>query len=212
MCCSTGKRRYGHPALNGVLPEPWLPLKRGQTLVNHNRVGVLKTNNYSSQAVVLTLRNRYSITRRSTRQPAVGSRDLRMRVHSMAPEDGDQGSVDVLSDPTVGNPWEDTRPNVSHRSRTPVQLNHRLSFDQASGVIMLPDDGDWLIEDGDSDEEDYGDAVLETPQFGANVPEGAPSSPTGSATSNSPANRRYGTYYHHPERRRSTIPGAFPVS
>ncbi|KAF5354076.1 hypothetical protein D9756_007257 [Leucocoprinus leucothites] len=35
---NTGKRRYGHPALNGVLPEPWLPLKKGQTLINHNNI------------------------------------------------------------------------------------------------------------------------------------------------------------------------------
>ncbi|TFY73230.1 hypothetical protein EWM64_g10782, partial [Hericium alpestre] len=31
---NTGKRRYGHPVLTGVLPQPWLPLKKGQTLVN----------------------------------------------------------------------------------------------------------------------------------------------------------------------------------
>jgi len=199
---NTGKRRYGHPALNGVLPEPWLPLKKGQTLVNHNRVGVAKTNNYSSQAVVLTLRNRYSITKRNTRQFTAGSRN--------SPGSGDY-TVDVSSDPTTSNPWEDAQPNTLRRSPTaPDHLNHRLSFDQASGVIMLPDDSDWLI-DVDSDEEDYGETALEAPQAGATVSGDVLSSPTSSAVSNSPAKRRYGTYYHHPERRRSVIPGAFPM-
>jgi len=208
---NTGKRRYGHPALNGVLPEPWLPLKKGQTLINHNRVGVLRNNHDSSQAVVLTLRNRYSITRRNTRQFPTGSRDLRTRRHSMDSENGGPDAMDVSSDQTISNPWEDARPNNSHSLRTTPQLNHRLSFDQASGVIMLPDDGEWLIDDADSDEEDYGETALEIPQLDTNVPGDIPSSPTGSAISNSPAKRRYGTYYHHPERRRSVIPGAFPL-
>lgn len=30
---NTGRRRYAHPALAGVLPNPWLPLKPGESLL-----------------------------------------------------------------------------------------------------------------------------------------------------------------------------------
>ncbi|EEB88492.1 hypothetical protein MPER_13641, partial [Moniliophthora perniciosa FA553] len=61
---NTGKRRYGHPALTGVLHEPWLPLKKGQTINNstsndRERGGGLSRSN-PNQAVVLTLRKRPS--------------------------------------------------------------------------------------------------------------------------------------------------------
>lgn len=73
---------------------------------------------------------------------------------------------------------------------------------------MLPDDGDWLEEDIDSDEENYG-----TEGVGGHG--GLERSVTETVTSEdstpvaSPTRARYGTYFHHPERRR-TIPGAFP--
>ncbi|KAG2741292.1 hypothetical protein P692DRAFT_20880156 [Suillus brevipes Sb2] len=146
-----GKRRYGHPALNGVLSEPWLPLNKGQTL------------------------------------------------------DG--------SPPDAGpsNPWVDMR--TARGSQPHSNLNHRLSFDPASGVIMLPEDGDWLM--GDDSDNDYG-TMSPTPE-GVHSPNNAsqeillptngqsPSTPLAS-----PSKRRHGKYYHHPERRR-TIPGSFPL-
>jgi hypothetical protein len=188
---STGKRRYGHPALNGVLPEPWLPLKKGQTLVN-NRAKATNAAKDAHQAVVLTLRNRYSMVRRESRRDSV-------------PENG------IRSIEPTGNPWEDA-PGLSHHPpRTaPVRLNHRLSFDGASGVIVLPDDGDWLIEDVDSDE-DYGVESDLGNAGGNDVPDEG-SSQASNLAPLSPSKRRYGTYYHHPERRRQTVPGAFPQS
>ncbi|KZT00325.1 DUF221-domain-containing protein [Laetiporus sulphureus 93-53] len=47
---NTGKRRYGHPAINGVLPSPWLPHKQ----LIASRAG-------ENPAVVLTLRKRRSV-------------------------------------------------------------------------------------------------------------------------------------------------------
>jgi len=190
---NTGKRRYGHPALNGVLPVPWLPLKKGQTLVNNDSGSHRVSKDASNQAVVLTLRKRPSVVRRSV-----------VRSTSYGPPSGINIDPGTPADPgTAGNPWEDT-PQRSHT------VNHRLSFDPASGVIMLPEDESWLgdEDDVDSDEEDYGtegEGPLQRAQTEPILPGSAiSSSPTPSRLS------RYGTYFHHPERRRQPIPGAFP--
>ena len=91
---------------------------------------------------------------------------------------------------------------------------------------MLPDDGDWIeADDDDSDEEDYGtengglERSLTESMVSSPVEEGnggqqlrqpaLSSSPTASTPSRM---SRYGTYFHHPERRRLQIPGAFPRS
>jgi len=204
---NTGKRRYGHPALNGVLPEPWLPLKKGQTLTNNDRNGNHRPPKDSGdQAVVLTLRKRYS---RGGRRR---SQDSRRDVGNSSSTGGVRLEVPD-GDPTViSNPWEDTRPRA-RRSYDQAPASHRLSYDHASGVIMLPDDGDWLEveeEDDDSDEQNFGTANgLEVESIlNDDSVVNPPSSP------NRPS--RYGTYFHHPERsaarRRQSIPGAFPPS
>ena len=66
-----------------------------------------------------------------------------------------------------------------------------LSFDQPSGVIVLPDE-DWL-EESDSDEEyAQGSAPDRSPSTGADS----------SASAGATGPKRYATYYHHPERRK----------
>lgn len=102
-----------------------------------------------------------------------------------------------------GNPWED-----AGSSSRPISqpLSHRLSFDHSTGVIMLPDNGDWLEGgDSDSEEEDYG---VQTPPVPSNRSQDtdlqqAWGGDTGNLVSQSP-NKRYSTYYHHPERRKRT--------
>ncbi|KII85606.1 hypothetical protein PLICRDRAFT_44934 [Plicaturopsis crispa FD-325 SS-3] len=207
---NTGKRRYGHPALNGVLPQPWLPLKKGQTLVNNSGTRA-KTD---SDAVVLTLRKRPSMARKSVRQLAAPRRASVGNLLSGS-IDGDTSSAPpAAADSTALNPWDDTRPRPPHRSRTtPAVLSHRLSFDHATGVIMLPEDGDWIAGDEgdvDSDEEDYGSPTGDTPPPEPAVAAGSSAVPL-EVPNPAPSKRRYGTYYHHPERRerRQTIPGAF---
>lgn len=124
--------------------------------------------------------------------------------------------------PTSGNPWEDTRPGPSRRSQTaPQPLHHRLSYDHASGVIMLPEGESWLDDDEDSDsDEDYGSPSPNTetasPLIDTMVPGGSAgvsgSLPSDAQSPATPSKRRsvYSTYYHHPERRsRQTVPGAF---
>jgi hypothetical protein len=66
-------------------------------------------------------------------------------------------------------------------------------------VIMLPEDTHWLDEESDSDAE-YMSSV-ENPESSTHV--------SALPHMRSPT-KRYATYYHHPERRRQSIPGAFP--
>ncbi|KAJ8456119.1 hypothetical protein ONZ45_g18815 [Pleurotus djamor] len=243
---NTGKRRYGHPALNGVLPEPWLPLKKGQTLVNNNG-DHRGSPRVTKDAVVLTLRKRPSM-RRTSRLPLQQGSQTHESLHgidisssrtAIDPHDHE----DVVSPPLPprANPWDDVSlapPTHSHQHSS-THLQRRLSFDHASGVIMLPEDDDWLEEDEDSDQ-DFGTAsgILEQHNGGGdggrgggglliNVTPETPSStqelsmsPTedgrpsgGSNLVASPTrSSRYGTYFHHPERRRQPIPGAFPTA
>jgi hypothetical protein len=141
------------------------------------------------------------------------------RTYADDEQNGAQELAEGTSDPSSTNPWHDARPRPPHRSQTtPQPLHHRLSYDHASGVIMLPEGENWLVDDEDSDsEDDYGSPnpheettaspVAETnPDVSGSVP--SDSQPLVS----SPSKRRsvYSTYYHHPERRsRQTVPGAF---
>ena len=138
------------------------------------------------------------------------------RTYADDEQNGAQGLLVGTPDPSSTNPWHDARPGPAHRSQTaPQPLHHRLSFDHASGVIMLPEGENWLMDDEDSDsEDDYGSP---SPHGETPVIETDPGGISGSLASDtqqpgpSPSKRRsaYSTYYHHPERRSRTIPGAF---
>ncbi|KAF9479802.1 DUF221-domain-containing protein [Pholiota conissans] len=228
---NTGKRRYGHPALNGVLPEPWLPLKKGQTLVNNDNGNHRPSREPGDQAVVLTLRKRYSVgrpRRDSARPLSQDSRDI-PGPSTLAQLDPSTAPPPVVPDPTaVIDPWQDANSHHRRSQRTTSNgehrtLTHRLSYDHASGVIMLPDE-DWLEEDTES-EEDYGttenglDQSVTESMLGegraalpAQAVGGAAVGAAAPGGGGGPLSRlsRYGTYFHHPERRRQTVPGAFP--
>lgn len=135
-------------------------------------------------AVVLTLRKRYSIRGEGNRQRTEGE------------------STAATSGPRLGevavNPWQDEVSDSPTDGRRPSHLHHRLSFDHPSGVIMLPDDGTWLEEESDSDE-DYG-VQRERPgdrESGQEEPSAA-----GQVSQPTSPSKRYATYYHHPERRK----------
>ena len=78
---STGKRRYGHPALNGVLPEPWLPLKKGQSLVNNDHRPDAPRVGQVNDTVVLTLRKRPSMARNRRASETAGKLTLLLATH-----------------------------------------------------------------------------------------------------------------------------------
>ena len=190
-----------------------MPLKKGQTLTNNDRNGNHRPPKDSGdQAVVLTLRKRYSAGRRGGRRQQ--SQDSRRDVGSTSTgvirvEGPDSSNVDA---PVINNPWEDARPRARQSQHDGPPLAHRLSYDHASGVIMLPDDGEWLDDDDDddSDEQNYGTVNGHENESILNE-DSTPSSPTQQLRPS-----RYGTYFHHPERaaarRRQSIPGAFPPS
>ncbi|KAJ3551895.1 hypothetical protein NM688_g4445 [Phlebia brevispora] len=61
-------------------------------------------------------------------------------------------SIEPVSENIVtGNTWQDDVANNNRPEIRSPQVQHRLSFDQPSGVIMLPDE-EWLNEKSDSDE------------------------------------------------------------
>ncbi|KAF8496414.1 hypothetical protein F5888DRAFT_1794643 [Russula emetica] len=196
---NTGKKRYGHPALTGLLPQPWLPLKRGETLVNSQNTD--RTGRKSGQAVVLSLRKRYSVVRRGGRTPTTGN----------------LASSGELGGDVTNNPWQESTPDSSNASQSRHTINHRLSYDFGSGVIVLPDDGIWLDgaesdsedEDGDGDGNIAGDQATQERAVSEDD-QGSGSSDGQTITGLS--RTRYGTYFHHPERRWQSVPGAFPTS
>ena len=200
---STGKRRYGHPAFTGVLPEPWLPLKKGQTLVNGHRNGLIRIPLESTHGIVLSLRNRYSMLRKKVvrRSPTTANGESNdptspLEVHPL------------VSDTHAANPWAEGEAGSSSH---PHSHYHRLSYDPASGVIMLPEGDDWLMDDDDDSSDEYGNT---TPPSGEVASTNTSQEDLGHPSTSSPPaspKRRHGTYYHHPERRRPAIPGAFPA-
>ena len=208
--------------MNGVLPEPWLPLKKGQTLINTSRNGT--RNAQDRQAVVLTLRRRLSGLRRGVRHVMNEGYSLSQNRSVTAVV---AGNSSTLPRETL-DPWGESFVSAEEGALEPRGArskgntpHNRLSFDPASGVIILPDSGDWLFDDTEpsSDEEDYdqGNAGLEHSVAESvfnediNPSDGDGSTPLVSTSPTAPLRTsRYGTYYHHPERRKHQVPGAFP--
>ncbi|KAJ7822433.1 hypothetical protein B0H13DRAFT_2447922 [Mycena leptocephala] len=181
-------KRYMHPALNGVLPQPWLPLKKGQTLSNNNdHRSPRMSKDTNDQAVVLTLRKRPS---------------SEFIMTGDNPSSGSVAAPSESSDPGVSNPWEE-----SHRRST--TLNHRLSFDPASGDDSDVDYGTGT-QAGGLENSVASLSDLDGPAANANGQDTLLDAPISSSPTTPSRLSRYGTYFHHPERRRQVIPGAFP--
>jgi len=134
------------------------------------------------QAVVLTLRKRKSI------------------MHGIRPSTFPNMSSPLRNGkiPQGRGPPDEAQENGNPGPSEP-HISNRLSYDQASGVIMLPEDSDWLGEDSDSDAE-----YMSSPENPENLNNVSTHPHIRTPT------KRYATYYHHPERRRQSIPGAFP--
>ncbi|KAI0720255.1 hypothetical protein C8T65DRAFT_633946 [Cerioporus squamosus] len=201
---NTGKRRYGHPALTGVLPFPWLPIKKGQSLNRHRDTG-----DDGSPAVVLTLRKKYSVVRDRPQRQASDDSAASGPSNNGADGNGTSAPTGDRTEPSdrsliERNPWDEDQPAArprprTHRSGHSSQIQRRLSFDAASGVIVLPEDENWLEEE-DSDSDDYGELQNST-LMDSQVVEGE-GSIQGQSEGSPGTNRRYSTYYHHPERRK----------
>lgn len=187
----------------------------------------------SNEAVVLTLRKRFSSVRRKRTKSLGPGVDVSGNIFNAdAPFNPTAASTASSHEDLRRNPWQsDASLARSHSLPGPPhpQLAHRLSFDDGTGVITLPDDAGWLMEDvDDSDsEEDYGstspaasgivedDSQVSGPGGDEDALANASTSSAAIVTStpiSSPTKQRHGIYYHHPEKRKQTIPGAFPRS
>lgn len=212
-----------------MLPQPWLPLKKGQTLANfvdrdeaaeqNGNRGARKSGPSRQEAVVLTLRRRYSAMRKDVRNLAgkfIGARGGdAVRSGSQVPEEigavtegtGDEpGETDNVPRPpsdASSNPWKDIGPGPS-RSATGTR-SRRLSYDLATGVMNLPDDDGWISAgaDDDSDEDVQGVSGGGSPASGE-VEGNEMSGESGDRQ----VPRRRSTYWHRPDRKR--ISGSLP--
>jgi len=188
---NTGKRRYGHPALNGLLPLPWLPATKGHSLGGSDTNAAPKTAANIQPAVVVTLRKRYSSLKQDAQSLFTAG-----AASTSANGAGEQAQAEQHEQPmedTIVNPWrESPRPRLSQSEH----LTHRLSFDYGSGVIALPEGEGWLPDDESDSDDELPDARQSAAHSGPEDTDGP-----GLASP-----KRYNTYYHHPERRRQTLP------
>jgi hypothetical protein len=166
--------------------------------MNGYRNGLMRIPLESTHGIVLSLRKQYSMLRKKVTRRSQTTADGENEVHAL------------VSDTHASNPWAEAVAGPTH---APNYQHHRLSYDPASGVIMLPEGDDWLMHMDDDDDDDSSDECGNaTPQSGE-VASNASQEDLGHVLSSSPPTspkRRHGTYYHHPERRKSSIPGAFP--
>ena len=160
---------------------------------------------HDAKPVVLTLRKRYSIARPTAAAAESQSPPTRRPDVTDMPHDEPRRAPSLHE--ASRNPWEeDSGPSDQPRAGTSSQhhrhLSHRLSFDHASGVIMLPDDEDWM-EESDSDE-DYGAARNNLNRSVETIQTDLQQAWSGEASGSSQSpSKRYLTYYHHPERRKT---------
>jgi len=170
---NTGKKRYGHPALTGSLPKPWLPAKYQPPAFGDNAP--------SRKGIVLSLRRKMAKKlRRNQSTPSTaaeedepnGRRDVSGGTFgtpegwgtsfpaaaqestdtSAGADAGNTGSRGTTySSSTINsNPWlRDSTPSNDNDHGMP----RRLSVDVATGTIALGDEHVWC-DDGDHDDHD----------------------------------------------------------
>lgn len=115
------------------------------------------------------------------------------------------------------NPWQEQITGSSSTSPTHRTITHRLSYDFDSGVIILPDEvwPDGLESDSEDDvgSADNSSRPSQVVQSDSAIPGGS-QEVVGTADVQNvsmSSKTRYGTYFHHPERRWQPVPGAFPT-
>ncbi|WVQ97942.1 hypothetical protein IAU59_005061 [Kwoniella sp. CBS 9459] len=176
---NTGRRRYAHPALSGLLPTPWLP---AQTRFGDGARDARK------QSVVLSLRRKVAkkLRRENGSGPSSGvdtpqdggglesssgslpegwttGQLLRSSSGSSSTNAHGQSTKDKGRETTSSsygatgdslNPWRDPTPSPSEAAHRSAELRKKISFDPGSGVIALPEDNVWGDEEDDDHDED----------------------------------------------------------
>ncbi|WRT64883.1 uncharacterized protein IL334_001819 [Kwoniella shivajii] len=171
---NTGRRRYAHPALSGLLPTPWLPAK--VKFGDGAKEG-------GKRSVVLSLRRKMT---KKLKREAGGN-------HENASQQGENGRNGSSSSSTTGipdgwttghslkpsksstslkagsphgagsgttenlNPWRDPTPSPSEANS--AGLKKKISFGPGTGVIDLPENNVW----GDEDDDDENEEEPESP-------------------------------------------------
>lgn len=205
---NTGRRRYGHPALTGKLPKPWLPSKARPPAFGDAAA--------ARRGVVLSLRRKVAKRLRRYQQGesdgdrtaregstgTFGEADEWGRRSESPSQSGSQLASDAgldggrLGDSTYASSSGSTPSNPWARDSTPVPdfggIPRRLSYDTGSGVIALGDEHVW---DDDADDDDD-----ESP-LDQSESQDAPASPVGMPQVT--ANTTQSTYFHRPNRRRT---------
>ncbi|WWC59373.1 uncharacterized protein I303_101925 [Kwoniella dejecticola CBS 10117] len=182
---NTGRRRYAHPALSGLLPTPWLPAK---AKFGDGAKGGGK------RSVVLSLRRK--VAKKLSKQingqqgghsdeepgsgpssgipegwstgqslkPSNSSTSLKKQRSASRSGLGTYGSTGTSTSDNL-NPWRDPTPPPSELSMSASQLRKKISFDPGSGVIALPEDEEniWGDEDEDEDDEEEQEEEPESP-------------------------------------------------
>ncbi|WWC67830.1 uncharacterized protein I206_101747 [Kwoniella pini CBS 10737] len=173
---NTGRRRYAHPALTGLLPTPWLPAK---AKFGDGAKGGGK------RSVVLSLRRKVAKKLSKQHNQSQGDSDAEgtqssgpggipegwstggslrpsnsttsLKKQRQQPSRSGSGSNSYGVTSENLNPWRDPTPPPSELSSS--QIRKKISFDPGSGVIALPDDEDnvWGDEDDEDDVEEQED-------------------------------------------------------
>lgn len=152
---NTGRRRYAHPALNGVLPFPWLPAKARPRAFGDGAT--------ERRGVVLSLRRKVAKKLKTSQNDAEGEEegsstslpegwatggDEERPSNSRKDSGGERGmSGSQIS--SSSNPWRDPTPTPGSSGN---RLSKKVSYDPTSGVIAMPDEGNvWGDEESESD-------------------------------------------------------------
>ena len=138
---NTGRRRYGHPALSGQLPHPWLPMQRPTK--SDTATGISTT-----EGVVIDLRRRWSVIKKSAK--------------SLSPANRSRAGTPGLDDSTRA--WRDgAASDADHGDAAPdlgvialsddeeeddeAAVRYKTYFTKRSERSRLP--GAWAQEQGD---------------------------------------------------------------
>lgn len=166
---NTGRRRYAHPALSGLLPQPWLPAKARPRSFGD---GAAKR-----RGVVLSLRRKKSIKRqRSQSRSQDGSGN---GTDGLAVPDGwvtGNGSGEsssrssparVSSGPKASsamsassNPWDDPSPTPSTPTRG---LKKQISFSDTRGIGLPEEEENVWGEEGVDSGDEHEDGGADSP-------------------------------------------------
>ena len=165
---NTGRRRYAHPALTGLLPQPWLPAKakprafgdgaaerRGVVLSLRRKRGKSFQRSQSHDGSANGVSDSLGIPDGWTTGTRIGESGRRS-----SGGDGKTGQMAGSTLSTSSNPWDD-RP-IQAPSSGAKGVKKQISFDPEPGVIDLPDEEEnvWGEE---ADSGDDHDGPLESP-------------------------------------------------